>query len=83
MPIYYATGSKAKAFLWSLMSGITEPLGGILGFAALQPIFTEMVFGIVFAMVGGSACPPTARPPPAHCVRLPRVPPATSRRASP
>merc|ERR1711988_307481 len=53
MPIYYATGSKCKAFAWSLLSGVTEPIGGILGFALLQPVFTPMVFGLVFAMVGG------------------------------
>merc|ERR1712166_868686 len=39
MPIYYATGNKWKAFGWSLLSGVTEPIGGILGFAALQPVF--------------------------------------------
>ena len=38
---------------WSLFSGITEPIGGIIGFAVLQSVFTELVFGIVFAMVGG------------------------------
>ena len=53
MPIYYATGSKWKGFLWSLFSGITEPIGGIIGFAVLQSVFTELVFGVVFAMVGG------------------------------
>ena len=53
MPIYYATGSKRRAFFWSVLSGVTEPIGGILGFAALQPVFTELVFGIVFSMVGG------------------------------
>jgi len=53
MPIYYATGSKWKAFGWSLMSGITEPIGGILGYAVLQPVFTDLVFGLIFSMVGG------------------------------
>merc|ERR550514_664657 len=53
MPIYYATGSKWRAFFWSLLSGVTEPIGGILGFAALQPVFTDLLFGIIFAMVGG------------------------------
>lgn len=53
MPIYYATGSKWKAFGWAFLSGITEPIGGILGFSALQSVFTPMVFGMVFAMVGG------------------------------
>ena len=40
MPIYYSTGSKWKGFLWSLFSGITEPIGGIIGFAVLQSVFT-------------------------------------------
>jgi len=53
MPIYYASGSKGKAFLWSVLSGLTEPIGGILGFWSLQSVFTPLVFGIVFAMVGG------------------------------
>jgi ZIP family zinc transporter len=53
MPIYYATGNKWKAFGWSLLSGVTEPIGGILGFAALQPVFTDLVFGMIFSMVGG------------------------------
>jgi ZIP family zinc transporter len=53
MPIYYATGNKWKAFSWSLLSGITEPIGGILGYAALQPVFTDFVFGLIFSMVGG------------------------------
>ena len=53
MPIYYATGSKWKGFFWSLLSGVTEPIGGILGFAALQPVFTDLVFGVIFSMVGG------------------------------
>merc|ERR1711935_601542 len=51
MPIYYATGNKWKAFGWSLLSGVTEPIGGILGFAALQPVFTDLVFGMIFSVL--------------------------------
>jgi zinc transporter ZupT len=36
MPVYYATGSKWKAFGWALLSGLTEPIGGIVGYAVLQ-----------------------------------------------
>ena len=32
---------------------LAEPIGGIIGFAVLQSVFTELVFGVVFAMVGG------------------------------
>ena len=53
MPVLYATGNKWKAFGWSLLSGLTEPIGGLVGFAILQPVFTDLVFGIVFSMVGG------------------------------
>ena len=48
MPIYYATGSRSKALFWCFLSGITEPIGGIIGFAALQPVMTPMVFGVIF-----------------------------------
>jgi zinc transporter ZupT len=27
MPVYYATGSRVKGFLWAFLSGISEPLG--------------------------------------------------------
>ena len=53
MPIYYATGSKCKALWWCFLSGITEPIGGIIGFAIFQPVMTPLVFGIIFGMVGG------------------------------
>ena len=27
MPVYFATGSRIKAFLWAFLSGVSEPLG--------------------------------------------------------
>lgn len=30
-PVYYASGSKRKGFLWATLSGLTEPIGGSLG----------------------------------------------------
>ncbi|MCL1998875.1 MAG: zinc transporter ZupT [Turicibacter sp.] len=53
VPIQYATGSKAKAVLASLLSGITEPLGAIVAYFILLQWFDDVVFGIVFAAVGG------------------------------
>lgn len=53
VPIYYATGSKKKAFLYSLLSGLTEPLGAIVGFLLLMPIMNNTVLGVLFAMVSG------------------------------
>eukprot|EP01061_Rhynchopus_euleeides_P031490 TRINITY_DN5215_c0_g1_i8.p1 TRINITY_DN5215_c0_g1~~TRINITY_DN5215_c0_g1_i8.p1 ORF type:complete len:377 (+),score=155.73 TRINITY_DN5215_c0_g1_i8:46-1176(+) len=53
MPVYYATGSKWKAFGWAFLSGLSEPVGGILGWLALRSIFTDLTLGIVFGFVGG------------------------------
>ena len=53
VPIYCASGSKRKAILYSFASGLTEPLGALIGFLILMPFLNDMVFGIVFALVAG------------------------------
>lgn len=53
IPVFYATGSRKKAFQYSFLSGLAEPVGAIVGYLLLAPIMTDMVFGIVFAAVGG------------------------------
>ncbi|EKE02663.1 MAG: hypothetical protein ACD_20C00348G0004 [uncultured bacterium] len=53
IPIYNATGSKKKAFLYSALSGLSEPLGAILGYTLLRSLFNELTFGILFALVAG------------------------------
>ncbi len=53
VPIFYATGNKKKAFLYSFLSGLAEPLGAVIGFLVLMPFMSPGVFGFVFAMVGG------------------------------
>lgn len=53
VPIYYATGSRKKAFWLSTLSGVSEPLGAIIGYAILRQYMNEMIFGITFAMVAG------------------------------
>eukprot|EP01065_Artemidia_motanka_P047977 TRINITY_DN7626_c1_g1_i1.p1 TRINITY_DN7626_c1_g1~~TRINITY_DN7626_c1_g1_i1.p1 ORF type:complete len:399 (+),score=136.12 TRINITY_DN7626_c1_g1_i1:57-1253(+) len=53
MPVYYATGSKAKGLWWCFLSGLSEPIGGILGWAILKSVFTDAVFGVAFGAVGG------------------------------
>ncbi|MFW5709874.1 MAG: zinc transporter ZupT, partial [Bacteroidota bacterium] len=52
-PIYYATGSKRKAFILSFLSGLAEPVGALIGYFLLMPYFTNTVFGILFAGVAG------------------------------
>lgn len=53
VPIYYATGDRKKAFFYSFISGLSEPVGAIVGFALLSRFFNDVTFGILFAMVAG------------------------------
>jgi len=52
-PIYYATGSRKKAFVWSFVSGLAEPVGALVGYLLLYNLFTDVTFGILFGAVGG------------------------------
>ena len=53
VPIYYATGDRKKAFFWSFLSGLTEPLGALAGYLILMPFMTPTVSGLVLAGVAG------------------------------
>ncbi len=53
MPIYYATGSRKKAFIYSILSGLSEPIGGILGFILLKNILNDFILGIILSIVAG------------------------------
>lgn len=53
VPIYYATGSRRKSFWLSLLSGLAEPVGAIVGYFILRSIFNESTFGVIFAGVAG------------------------------
>jgi ZIP family zinc transporter len=53
VPIYHATGNKKKAFGYSFLSGIAEPVGALLGFTLLRVFFNDLIFGIVFSGVAG------------------------------
>jgi len=53
IPVYYATGDKRKAMKLSFLSGLSEPLGAIIGYAILYRFFNDAIFGILFAAVAG------------------------------
>lgn len=52
-PIFYATKSRKKAFVWSFLSGLAEPIGALIGYFVLRSIFNEATFGVIFASVAG------------------------------
>lgn len=53
VPIYYATGSRGKAFWLSFLSGISEPVGALVGYLVFRPFFSVTVFGVLLAAVAG------------------------------
>lgn len=53
VPIYYATGSRKKAFMYSFLSGLSEPLGALIGYLVLMPFMSPTLMGILFASVAG------------------------------
>ena len=53
VPILYATGSRKKAFLYALLSGLAEPAGALIGFLILAPFLTPAILATVFAVISG------------------------------
>ena len=60
IPIYYATGNRKKAFVYSFLSGLAEPIGALIGFWILT-IFVgneggsiqSNIMGMLFSGVAG------------------------------
>ena len=53
IPIYYSTNSKRKAFIYTLISGLSEPLGALIAYLFLAPFITKLFLGIIFSLIAG------------------------------
>ncbi len=60
VPIFYATGSRRKAFLFSVVSGLAEPAGALIAYAVIRyflggntGIIPSQIMGILFGGVAG------------------------------
>jgi ZIP family zinc transporter len=53
VPIFYATSSKNKAFFYSALSGLAEPVGAMIGFLILMPFLSEGVLAGTLALTAG------------------------------
>jgi ZIP family zinc transporter len=53
VPIFYATGRRGRAFAFSFLSGLSEPLGGLAAALALNWFLPTYTMGFVFAAVAG------------------------------
>jgi ZIP family zinc transporter len=53
VPVYAATKSRKKAFFWSFISGVSEPIGALVAALILLPFINETVIAWTLAMVAG------------------------------
>jgi len=60
VPIFYATGNRKKAFLYSFLSGLAEPVGAVIAYVALRIFVGDdsggippQVMGYLFGGVAG------------------------------
>ncbi len=53
VPIYHATGNRAKAFAYSFLSGLAEPAGALIGFILFRPFFSDAFMGVLLGAVAG------------------------------
>jgi ZIP family zinc transporter len=59
VPIFYATGDRKKAFLYSMLSGLSEPVGALIAFLTLHVFvggdygIPPQVMGVLFGGVAG------------------------------
>ncbi|MGB3975070.1 MAG: zinc transporter ZupT [bacterium] len=60
VPIFYATGDRKKALVWSFLSGLAEPVGALIAYVALRlavgdstGVISPHYMGILFGGVAG------------------------------
>ncbi|CAE8601623.1 unnamed protein product, partial [Polarella glacialis] len=56
LPIFYSTGNRHRAFLWAVLSGVSEPIGALIGYGVIKSTGSDMnqlVYGILFGVVAG------------------------------
>ncbi|HRR28675.1 MAG TPA: zinc transporter ZupT [Victivallales bacterium] len=60
VPIFYATGNRKKAFIYSVLSGLAEPVGAVIAFSLIKfflpssdGIIPKELMGITFGVVAG------------------------------
>ncbi len=53
VPVYYATGSRKRAFLCASLTGLADPAGALLGYLILAPFLDGTVLNMIYAAVAG------------------------------
>ena len=52
IPIYYSTMSRKKAFLYTFLSGIAEPIGAVLTYLILNRYINTLFINIMLYFIG-------------------------------
>ena len=52
-PVYFATGSRFKAFMWTFVSALAEPVGAIIAWLIVGEGLNPHVEGVMFGIVCG------------------------------
>ena len=53
IPIYYSTNSKFKAFIYTLISGLSEPIGAVIAYLFLARFINDTLLGIIYSVIAG------------------------------
>jgi len=53
LPIFYATKDTKKAFWYSFLSGMAEPIGALIGYIFLYQFLNEFILGLILSAVAG------------------------------
>ncbi len=56
VPIYYATGSRMRAFMWACLSGLAEPIGAFFLWVILALIYRSLTFTPSPLLLGVVSC---------------------------
>lgn len=53
VPLVYSTGSRKKAFIYTTLVGLMQPIGAIIGYMLLANFLNDLVLGIMLSLVAG------------------------------
>lgn len=53
VPIYYGSGSFKKAFMYTLVAGLAEPIGGVIFYLLFKNYINDLMMGVLFAFITG------------------------------
>lgn len=53
VPVYYATGSRARSVWYALASGLAEPAGAVLAFSLLRNFLSPLFLNGLIALIAG------------------------------